>query len=160
MSFLADRLSKLEQSTATLSRLRGSADPSTRGTIRRDELDTTSPEKEMNTDTNDTAPDNWLNNSQRTETQNLDPVTTTPRDCSTHQTSEAMHFLHRELESSVTLEEERYAVLNRAVKFVDRISNAENLSYTSNCLKIAEVDSSFKPERFSSELLYMLTSGK
>ncbi|KAH8589549.1 hypothetical protein B0O99DRAFT_334235 [Bisporella sp. PMI_857] len=144
-SYFIDRISKAEESVATLPQHGGSASLSTERTVE-DGLDTASSEQEMSADNNSNVLD-------------TDKATTGPLDGLNQQTSEARNFLQQELESNTSLTQDRYDVLKKAIVFVDRISNNRNIFSANDSSNASGVDSGTKPQQFPPELLYMMALG-
>lgn len=145
---MADRLSELKRSAASLQQSHGSLSTFAAGT-ESDQHSTTSSEKHV-------------------EASNNDPhvvgrqVVSGPAipDASNHQTSEARVFLQRELESNNELPRDRYTVLESAIQLVDQISSTANLPARSDYLDGSEHDTEPLPAEFPPELCYMMTMGK
>ncbi|GFF30927.1 hypothetical protein IFM46972_03067 [Aspergillus udagawae] len=149
ISSLNRRLLALERATATLQSDPG---PATDGGPFHDTVAQAATERES-TDATNTG----LYGRQSSNTGGSRQPTTALKDGLTQQTSEGARFLQRELESNVTMGQDRSVVLRRAIDFVSRISNSGDLSSVTSTFKSGTTGSDAEPHKFPPELLYMMT---
>lgn len=69
-------------------------------------------------------------------------------------------MLRRELEWNEMIGQDRSIVVKRATDFVSRISNSEAPSSTTGTFQPSTTDGDAEPQKFPSELLYMMTMSK
>lgn len=144
---LADRLSELERTAASVKQGQGSV-PAFKAGTESEQHSTTSSGKQKEASAIDSPPVVG----RQAVSGSATPATLN------HQTSEAMVFLQRELESNKELSQDRYTVLESAHRLVDQISSTANLP-RSDRLDGSELGVEPLAE-FPPELCYMLTMGK
>ncbi|KAJ5668036.1 uncharacterized protein N7477_006606, partial [Penicillium maclennaniae] len=144
---LADRLSELERTAASVQQCQGSV-PAFKAGTESDQYSTTSSAKQKEAIARDSS--NAVGRPAVSESA-------TPAALN-HQTSEAKVFLQQEPESNKELFQDRYTVLESAHRLVDQISSTANLP-RSDRFDRAGLDVEPLAE-FQPELCYMLTMGE